>query len=56
VEGCEHAAGLRAALAALLATALAQTALWAPAFVWCGEFADFEEAFYHSAVNFTTLG
>jgi hypothetical protein len=27
VEGCPHAAGLRAALAALLATALAQTAL-----------------------------
>jgi hypothetical protein len=24
--------------------------------VVCGEFADFEEAFYHSAVNFTTLG
>ena len=22
----------------------------------CGEFAGFEEAFYHSAVNFTTLG
>jgi hypothetical protein len=24
--------------------------------VLCGEFADFEEAFYHSAVNFMTLG
>jgi hypothetical protein len=23
--------------------------------VLCGEFAHFEEAFYHSAVNFTTL-
>ncbi len=44
------------ALVALLTTALAQIALWAAAFVWCGEFADFEEAFYHSAVNFTTLG
>jgi Ion channel len=43
-------------LVALLATALGQIALWASAFVLCGEFAEFEEAFYHSAVNFTTLG
>jgi hypothetical protein len=50
------AAVLSAALLALLATALAQIALWAAAFVWCGELAGFEEAFYHSAVNFTTLG
>jgi hypothetical protein len=56
VEGCAHAAGLRAALAALLATALAQAALRAAAFVLCGGFADFEGAFDHSAVNFTTLG
>ena len=48
VGGCEHAAGLRAALA--------QIALRAAAFVWCGEFADFEGAFDHSAINFTTLG
>jgi hypothetical protein len=44
------------ALLALLATAVAQIAVWATAFVLCGEFADFETAFYHSAVNFTTLG
>lgn len=50
------AAALGVALLALLAAALAQVALWAFAFVLCGEFADFEEAFYHSAVNFTTLG
>src|SRR5262245_25492371 len=50
------AAALGAALLALLVTALAQVALWAGAFVLCGEFSDFEEAFYHSAVNFTTLG
>ena len=56
VGGCAHAAGLRAALAALPATAPAQTAWWAVAFVWCGEFADCEEAFYHSAVNCTALG
>jgi hypothetical protein len=43
-------------LLALLVSAVAQIALWACAFVLCGEFADFEEAFYHSAVNFTTLG
>jgi hypothetical protein len=50
------AALLGSALLALLVTALIQIALWAAAFVLCGEFADFEEAFYHSAVNFTTLG
>ena len=50
------AAVLGTTLVALVATALAQIALWAAAFVLCGEFADFEEAFYHSAVNFTTLG
>ena len=50
------AAVLGTALLGLLATALAQLALWATAFVLCGEFADFEDAFYHSAVNFTTLG
>jgi hypothetical protein len=56
VGGCAHAAGLRAALAALPAAALAQIALWAAAFVWCGGFADFEAAFDHSAVNSTTRG
>jgi hypothetical protein len=47
---------LGSALLAMLVSALAQIALWAGAFVLCGEFADFEDAFYHSAVNFTTLG
>jgi len=50
------AAVLGTALLALLVSALVQIALWASAFVLCGEFADFETAFYHSAVNFTTLG
>ena len=45
-----------AALLALLVAALAQIAVWAVAFVVCGELTDPEEAFYHSAVNFTTLG
>jgi hypothetical protein len=35
---------------------LAQMALWAAAFLGCGEFRDFETAFYHSAVNYTSLG
>jgi hypothetical protein len=30
--------------------------MWAVAFLLCGEFADGETAYYHSAVNFTTLG
>ena len=47
---------LGVALLALLATAGAQISVWATAFVLCGEFADFEMAFYHSSVNFTTLG
>ncbi|HEY5646878.1 MAG TPA: ion channel [Pseudomonadales bacterium] len=35
---------------------LVQAGIWASLFVWLGEFADFHEAFYHSAVNFATLG
>jgi hypothetical protein len=35
---------------------LVQMALWALAFVWCGQFPDFGAAFNHSAVNYTTLG
>jgi len=30
--------------------------LWAVLFVSCGEFSEFATAYYHSAVNFTTLG
>jgi hypothetical protein len=33
-----------------------QIALWAWLFEYLGEFADFNAAFYHSAVNFATLG
>jgi hypothetical protein len=50
------AAVLGTALLALLFAALLQIAVWAGAFVLCGEFTDFEAAYYHSAVNFTTLG
>ena len=35
---------------------LVEMALWAAVFVICGEFTAFGTAFYHSAVNFTTLG
>lgn len=40
----------------VLASVLAQLALWAAVFVGCGEFPRFGPAFYHSAVNFTSLG
>jgi len=35
---------------------LFQIAVWGGLFVLCGEFADYATAFYHSVVNFTTLG
>ena len=35
---------------------LAQVAIWALLFQVLGEFPSFAEAFYHSAVNFSTLG
>lgn len=35
---------------------LVEIALWAVIFLLCGEFADMGTAYYHSAVNFTTLG
>lgn len=33
-----------------------QVATWAALFVYLGEFSDYETAFYHSMVNFTSLG
>ncbi|HXP42806.1 MAG TPA: ion channel [Candidatus Acidoferrales bacterium] len=35
---------------------LAEIGLWAVLLVWCGEFQDLGTAYYHSAVNYTTLG
>jgi Ion channel len=35
---------------------LTEIALWAALFMLCGEFKFFEIAYYHSAVNYTTLG
>lgn len=40
----------------LFAGHLAQIAIWAGLFMYLGEFADFVTAFYHSAVNFASLG
>jgi hypothetical protein len=35
---------------------LIEIALWAVLFLLCGQFHEFGPAYYHSAVNFTTLG
>ncbi len=40
----------------LLTGHLAQMAVWAATFVAAGQFETFAVAFYHSAVNYTTLG
>jgi Ion channel len=44
------------AIAVALAAHLVEMACWAALFVICGEFAQFGTAYYHSAVNYTTLG
>ena len=46
---------IRIALYALLAH-LVEIALWGLLFIICGEFPDFGTAFYHSAVNYSSLG
>src|SRR5262245_29413594 len=35
---------------------LVEIALWAVLLIMCGEFQEFASAYYHSAVNYTTLG
>ena len=40
----------------LFAGHLVQIAIWAGLFLFLGEFTDFFTAFYHSAVNFASLG
>ncbi|MBE9140930.1 two pore domain potassium channel family protein [Nodosilinea sp. LEGE 07088] len=40
----------------LLANSLLQVGLWAVVFVLVGQFEHYSDAFYHSAVNFATLG
>jgi len=46
---------LRVLLYASLAHVM-EVALWGALFILCGEFQDFGTAFYHSAVNYTSLG
>jgi len=47
---------LTSVLLVMLAGNLLQIALWAGVFILYGEFQDFATAFYHSTVNFSTLG
>ncbi len=47
---------IKSVMLLLLLGNLAQVGLWAELFVLLGEFDNFEAAFYHSAVNFSTLG
>jgi hypothetical protein len=47
---------LAAVMSVLFLGHLLQFATWALLFVVLGEFDDFSTAFYHSAVNFTSLG
>jgi hypothetical protein len=44
------------AMSIALVAHLFEIALWAVLFRICGEFPDFGTAYYHSAVNYTTLG
>lgn len=44
------------ALLFLLINSLLQIAVWAASFCLLGQFSDYRDAFYHSAVNFATLG
>ena len=43
-------------LLALYAGHILQFATWGALFVYVGEFGEFDAAFYHSVVNFTSLG
>ena len=44
------------AISVALVAHLIEIALWAVLFLSCGEFRAFGAAYYHSAVNYTTLG
>jgi Ion channel len=50
------AAIVAVAVSFALVAHLLEIALWAVLFVICGEFSEFGAAYYHSAVNYTTLG
>ena len=44
------------ALLMLLINSLIQVGIWATSFVMIGQFSNYRDAFYHSAVNFASLG
>jgi tetrahydromethanopterin S-methyltransferase subunit C len=44
------------AMSYALAAHLAEIGFWAVLYMICGEFSDFSTAYYHSAVNYTSLG
>jgi Ion channel len=44
------------AISYALAAHLAEIGFWAVLYMICGEFSDFSTAYYHSAVNYTSLG
>ena len=48
--------GASAILCALAAQLMEMALLWAVLYMICGEFRDFRTAYYHSAVNYTSLG
>jgi len=57
--GSRSQAGLRPLLVAMVAMmlgTLVQVSLWGALFVVLGEFTEFYDAVYHSAVNFSSLG
>src|SRR5262245_58782697 len=47
---------VQVAASIMLLTHLVNMALWAALFCLCGEFGDFAESYYHSAVNYSCLG
>ena len=44
------------AMLAMMVGNMVQIMLWGTLFMWLGEFGEFYDAVYHSAVNFTSLG
>jgi len=53
---CPNFVLLQVAALFLALAHLVDIGLWALLFCLCGEFAEFEVAFYHSAVNYSSLG
>ena len=53
---CATTAVISGVMMLLTAGNLAQVAIWALLFRMLGEFPEYGDAFYHSAVNFATLG